>query len=527
MKKWNLRRTHFWWVVGVVIAMGVGSISLFLPDYLSEKIAERITEAGVTFSSINVHLLSRSVKIEDPCWVSAQDSSHQSDMVALKSVQLKGIHLFNLIFADQLTTNEVVIDSGRIAFRLRKGATVLPKKKTAFTDFHFKAIAFRNLFVEVIQNKSVVLSTHLSAELSVLKIRVDPPFESVLQIGAARTDLSQIAIFPEGGMYGATVGRITFDSRNEILQLDSGLLIPLYEKLDFGRRAGTETARINLSVPSIKLEGLSFQQLLRKELIVRKITIPSFDLFVFKDKRIPFLKTDHQPLPMESLSKVPYAIQVDSVLIGDSEIKVEQILKGSVASGTVQLEQVRANIAGLNNRVGNPKDSKAVLKASAKLMGEGAIVSEFHFPTDGSGIYSANGSISNMDFKRLNPVLENMADLQVQSGFLDKLTYQFTYTDMSSHGTLDIIYQNLRIAGLDRNKKTKNGLKTMVLRLVMKRDQAKETSSSNRGGIIDVERDRRRFVFNLWLKSLADGLKSSMIGRPPKRPDTKQTTAVK
>lgn len=40
---------------------------------------------------------------------------------------------------------------------------------------------------------------------------------------------------------------------------------------------------------------------------------------------------------------------------------------------------------------------------------------------------------------------------------------------------------------------------------------------------IDVERDRRRYIINIWWKSILDGLKSTVLGDKNKRAKTEKS----
>jgi len=52
---------------------------------------------------------------------------------------------------------------------------------------------------------------------------------------------------------------------------------------------------------------------------------------------------------------------------------------------------------------------------------------------------------------------------------------------------------------------------------VLKKDKDKSVSREKRTGTIDFDRDRKRAIFNLWVKSLFSGLKSSVLDSSNKK----------
>ena len=67
-------------------------------------------------------------------------------------------------------------------------------------------------------------------------------------------------------------------------------------------------------------------------------------------------------------------------------------------------------------------------------MGNGLIQASFSLPLDGKTQYHAKGKISQMALRHLNPVLENLAFIRIESGRLNDLNFDFDYNDKSSKG---------------------------------------------------------------------------------------------
>jgi len=144
-------------------------------------------------------------------------------------------------------------------------------------------------------------------------------------------------------------------------------------------------------------------------------------------------------------------------------------------------------------------------------MNSGRINATFLFPLDGSATYQAEGTVSKMSFDKLNPILKSAADVEVESGYMNNLIFNFNYTDRVSRGKLEVDYEDLHILVLDKNKSTTNEFKTLLVNAFVKTNMNKDKSPVHKTAEINIERDRNRFIFNVWTKSVLDGLKNSML----------------
>ena len=193
---------------------------------------------------------------------------------------------------------------------------------------------------------------------------------------------------------------------------------------------------------------------------------------------------------------------------------IEELPEEGSESGVITFDKVNATLTGLNNRVKENDPAFALLDVTALLMGTGIIKVLFQLPLDGSLIYNAKGSISKMPFTKLNHVLTTMAKVRVNSGYLNNLTFNFNYTEFTSKGNLDIDYHDLQLTGLDKNKKSTNEIKTFIINAFVNNSKTQSgLATSKKTGVINIERDRKRYIFNVWLKSILDGLKSSILGK--------------
>ncbi len=512
-----LAKRYSWPLILLSSIVVVYSATVLLSSYAENKIEEKLCSIRVKISSVEVNLSSRSINLKNLEWSSVTDSTlNKQHSVSLRAISLRGIHLYDLLFQKRLLINDIVLDSGII--RYTKNSTQAEKKMpdSKYRLFLVKNISLTNIKTHVLTDTLVDFSALLNGNLGDASMEIDSLNQLHYSLKTIDARAEKISISRHQGMYGGTIARVYINTVKQKIIIDSAELIPNFGKYEFAHFLGKQTGRINLSIPNLTVEGWQYKGISDSSFIASKMEIKSFELLVFKDKRMPFRQTKNVPLPMESFLKLSHWVKIDNLLITNSTIAVEEFPEKGLTTGTVTFDNVQATFVGLNNRITGSDPRNAVLTARGRFMKSGYIKANFEFPLDGSAEYTASGSISKMDLLTLNPVLENAANLRIKSGHLSNMTFDFIYTDFTSTGIVDMAYENLRITGLDYHKSSTNEIKTFLINAFVNNSKVKATSSDQKTGVIDITRDRKRFIFNVWWKSILDGMKSVILGKRSK-----------
>jgi hypothetical protein len=480
--------------------------------YVKYKVKEAIFSLQGKISSIDVNLMRRSIRVSDLAWSSGPGSVNLNPhSLQLRSVTASGINLYELLFNKTLRVNQVIIDSGVVAYSQNEKQSDHKIKKSAYYLFVFESISLNKIQTRIKTDTVTSFAALLSGNVTDVRIKIDSLNKLTYSVATTDATLEHLIISRKEGLYGGTIRRVVINTRAQKISIDSALLIPNYGKYEFAHQVGEQAARMSLTIPQLTIGGLKFDQLQDSAFSASKIVVKSAELLSFKDKRVPFLRKKNIPLPMEPFLRLPFLINIDSILVQDSRISVEEFPEDGNTTGTVTFEKIEATLLHLNNRIGEPDVKTARLNATALLMGSGSIEASFDFPLDGSPLYTARGSIQQMPFQKLNPVLGPLAHLRVESGHLNKLAFQFKYNEYSSNGSLTIDYVNLQLMSLDRNHRATDGFKTFLMNALVRKDQGRSRSSVMETSVIDIERDRKRYIFHVWLRSILGGLKSNLV----------------
>ncbi len=512
-KKFQIaRKTLFLLLIISITLLTVFLADYWLSRYIEKEINARIELLGAKAESIKITLFNRTLCVKSLDWASTSDSSNlRQHSIRIKTLTARGIGLYELFKNNTVIFNRVTIDSGKFQFD-RSSKSIFPKAGNFEAPvFKFKSILLRSVVTQVTLDSLVSFSAVLNCELK--EVSIEKSLTAAINYSAKSAEgaVTKISMSRHEGMYGMTIAGISFNTDEKQLIIDSTLLIPNYEKYEFAHHAGRQVGRINLSIPKISIQGIDFHKLADTAWIASKVEIASFDLYSFKDKRVSDLPKKIKAMPMSVFLKLPYSIKVDTILIHKSHIVVEEFPETGIESGIVTFDDLSGTLTNLNNRIEEGDQPYATLKASALLMNEGNIKASFQFPQDGSTTYRAAGSVSRMSFAALNPILKSLVDVRVESGYMNNLKFNFHYTDYASKGMLEVDYEDLHIIVLDKNKKSTNEFKTLLVNTFVKTNINQKDTPIRKAAAIDIPRDRSKFIFNVWAKSVLDGLKNSML----------------
>jgi hypothetical protein len=455
-----------------------------------------------------------------------------TDFFSAYFIKAEGFKILPLLLKRRLSFKSIHIDSPKIVlYKNFFTASKEPEKKDR-KEFSFSVENIKMPHVNFTYHDSssctpsVIFKSNAGVRDFVLAFYKDrPAYFNITSVSADSMNVSLPMSF-----YTFTVRQTTLNLDLGIFDLDTLKIIPHLGKLAFGRKVGKQTDRFEGVVPYINLTGLSILKEDTVAFIAQKMTAQLY-LKVFRDKRLPF-KNPVKHLPMETLNALDVGIKIDSFRLNKSYIEYEEFAEGADSAGYVFFDDVYASLKGINN---TDPDKKGVTEmiAAAAFMGQGELHVNASFPWKTNSKSKVKGTIKNLDFKKLNTILEPHAKMRAESGRLDNLNFNFSYNDEKSSGDLEMNYKDLKLVTFKndaqiekvvqrKNKRKKNdeapdtdkpiekaALKTFVLNTFILKRSSDSNEVENRSGTINFVRDKHRSVFNYWAKSMFSGVKSA------------------
>jgi hypothetical protein len=512
-------------IVVLILGVIVVAASLIFKSTLEEKVKAKLLTAGFHVKTVSISFLKRSVELDSLRYVTPDTTIKNPHHLFIQKVKVRGVHLYSLLKKKEIIINHVVIDHGSL--RYNKNFKIKKDSSANSSDTENKITGIRVKYLSVTTLDAAIMNDTL-AESSVTingfeanEIRLSFKQDTTYSIGSIEAHLENLKQSKKGGLHSFSIARIDYHSSDERLEADSFRIIPKYNKPDFARIAKIQKTRLDILVPKLIFEGIKQGRFFTDSTLeITRISIPKPVVHAYRDKRYPFVRDWIMPLPIEGIRRLPFKLRVDSILISKADIAYEEFSeKGLETTGTITFNRLDASFANLSTELKQPdRKSFCTLVADCKVMNDGLLHATFKFPLNSRVNYQAYGSLQKMNLTSLNPALGNLSRIEIKKGTLNDLRFNFSYNDDVSKGEVLINYSDLNLTALKKEKVHEvNKILSAAINTIVRSDKDKTVDKSKRIGEIDIEREKKRFVFQFWWKSLLDGLQSTFTDNGKKK----------
>jgi hypothetical protein len=447
------------------------------------------------------------------------------EFISCQKLTVKGFGLLSLIFQNEISIDAVTLTKAHWVLR-QKSELLLDstsRKATAF-ELYIKNIRIDSMRMEFMDSTNCAVKTRLRSSFELNELNLTSHADRPLDISFSEFIAKGARIDLPNSFYTLTVKESRLNLQDHSFEFDTLRIIPSFNKLQFGRRAGNDIDRIEGVIPFFKLSGFNLQHTDTVIVDAAKADIQFF-LKVFHDKRLPH-KNKVVDLPIAQLKKLPFGLMIDELKVVKSYVEYEEIAAQADESGKVFFDNIEATITSVTSDRGN--EGETTLKAKSDFMGQGKLSVDVTMPHHLEKKSRIKGSLKGLSFEKLNSMVEPAANIKFESGMMHSLDFSFQYSDRVSGGEVAINYQDLKLVTFrtdeqvekagkkKRNRKKsdeelrKDNLKTFIVNaFVLKKNLDENVPEEERTGTVHFERDRSRSVFNFWWKSLFTGVKSA------------------
>ncbi|HEY9046589.1 MAG TPA: DUF748 domain-containing protein [Ohtaekwangia sp.] len=493
-------------VLAVVMSILAYSANRYLPGLLHRLVKDKVASLRTKGIAIEYDSLQLSL------WRNRVTVDTLSLAIAEKNISAKifGLHvhslrLLPLLFHKRVHLKELGIDSVSVLMNVSSKKDTVQKDETRKNDLSFIVdnYSVQHLLIRI--RDSVANDTlTLRGSIAVTGFSVnDGPVP--WSFGAVQTD----SLLVVQSYYIFQVDHLDLDRERKYIHLDTLRIKPRYSKSEHARRKRVEDDRFHGMITGLVAEGLDFEWS-DSSFVNASLLKFSFALDIYRNKHYPFPKRTYMPLPVDALKKLPFDLNLDTLRIYNSAVSYEEVGEEADSSGTVYFKKLQAGIFHIST---DTTLRAPYMEASALFMGSGKLAITCQFSNTKKPAV-LKGSLSDFPLQKMNDMLKPQVKMQVESGVMTKLNFNFKFNDYRSDGIVDISYKDLKLTGLkqDKEKKdkaVKNNLLTLAINTFIKNDAGRFVTGSKQTGIILFYRDRKKAIFNYWWKSLFSGLKSS------------------
>lgn len=303
--------------------------------------------------------------------------------------------------------------------------------------------------------------------------------------------------------YRLAISGVTYDENNGYFNVSAFKLNPVGGYDQFMNSLTYEANMLDISSTGITVTGID-PDAYRNESILRatKIDFESLHLSVSKNKQVPEDPEKVNPvLPNTNIAELPFAIQIDSLHFRNTDIQYSQQDEDGARPGTISFMNSTIRISDVNSSSSEP----ARLEAAIYLQNHAELNTVLNFTlNEGPFHMTGSGSLHSFDAPQLNSIFKDLEGLEIISGSLHELEFDFEMADDTSSGNMHLIYEDLAIKSLDRedySESAGNYISSFLLNdLALRPDNMADSDDEVRKGNISHQRNPEDSFFRyLWL----------------------------
>lgn len=244
-------------------------------------------------------------------------------------------------------------------------------------------------------------------------------------------------------------------------------LHPRFNKLQFESHLHARKEMYNLSIPKIILHGISWSELTNyKNIIANSAVVSNGSCKIFLDRSLPFRHVKINNFPQQILMRIPVAISIAQMHIRECNLAYSEHNPGMNKTGTIYIDHLKGEITNITNMPEQiKKQNLLVIKSSGLFMHKIPMTNGFVFDLSKykTGNFRMDLNIGELDSSVLNPITAPMGEFMIKKGRIQVGIAHVTGDNFKATGKGELLYKNLYLIGLKKDKSKPSGIKKKSL----------------------------------------------------------------
>ncbi|MEJ7557308.1 MAG: hypothetical protein WKF66_03300 [Pedobacter sp.] len=543
------------WVAGILglLIVLVGIVAIYLSARWKPLVTEKLKEGvyngskglyKLNFEDINLNLITGSATLHQVSLTpdTATYNQLRSRKAApanlyelrLENLQINRVAILNAYFKKKLELNSIIFDHPSINilhFNVPKKADPLKEEKTLYEQIakslksvHVRAIRIVDADLDYMNGETgKVLNSVKHLDINVNDFLVD----SLSQYDSTRFYHTKDISFVLKGykstgkdkMYTTKVDTITGSTEKKNIRVVGLQMIPLHPDLEFSRMYKYGKDRYDLKLDHITFAGVDFLRLdTDGSLHASSLSIGPAKINIFVNRELPPPPglDKARNFPHVALKRLPIPAVIDTLKLRDLDVAYTEYNPMSLKKGTIFFENFGGNIYNLtNDSLQLTKNNHALAKLHAMVMKTSRldIIIDLNL-TAKDAAFTYKGSVGAMDMKVLNTVAKNMGLVEIESGKMQKTTFDIKANKSGSSGTVAFYYTDLKVKLLKDGElgqpAKKKGLLSFIANTILIKDDNPTKNDPPRIASITFQRTPAASFFNLLWKGVFIGMRETI-----------------
>ena len=451
--------------------------------------------------------------------------------LTIPALDITGVKTPKALLSKQIVGGIVLVSDPTIEIELNqfsRDSTVYNPGKDVYKELLGKFLKIQMDSVEVVRAKVIVRNRgsreiafrcdNVSFLLTDLLIDSMSNKDNSRILFARNLDMAcdEIALPSRNKKYRLRVEKVRFTGRDNSFYIGRIRLAPQLSEAEFAASFPVQKDRYDLTMEGISLRHIDRGAFWRKRIEGDSLIIARSSFKIFRDLSYPpDTVSKVGKFPQQLLMRLPIPVDINKTVFVHSFIEYKEKNARSDSSGKVQFFDVHATISHVTNmREAIAQDNKCVVLFRAKFLDKAPVDARVVLLLkDPRGRFSIEGNVGAIDTRSLNVLTQPMGLARMEKGRIDHLHFNFTGTDSSSGGKLEMLYSDLKISLLkkdkDENKYDKKGLASLAANIILKKSNP---GKNEKARVADVHFNRILYksFFNLIWKTIFTGMKETV-----------------
>jgi hypothetical protein len=325
-------------------------------------------------------------------------------------------------------------------------------------------------------------------------------------------------------MYIMRVKDFSYSSAQKSVSISTFLIQPRLNEKDYAYKLPFQKERNEIAIHNIKLEGLDIESFMKNgEVIIQRAAFDSGHWNIYLSRIPPLPKLRTKVVPTQPLLSISHIITIDTLRVNKLQLDYREYNTATGETGEVRFNDISGTASNITNEKDRiAKNAHLIVNLSARLMGTGEFKSRFDFLlSDTTGKFSVVAQLGKMNAIQFNPGFIPLNKLEIKKGVIDQLTCMGSGNQNGIKGDVSLLYHDLHIAVMEKDKKTdtfkRKGFVSLVANILVKNDNPQKDEPVRTAHNIVLKRDPRKSYFNLLWMALFTGIGQIASGKitPP------------
>ena len=523
-------------IVFTLLAVGTYLLFEHVNPWIENKLAtqlDSLNQASIQlkYADLNVNILSGSADINEVSY-NSEDSANVYE-ITFDKLRIDGLGVMSFLMNKEIKFDDILLENPHLKWTRKTVIDSTYQQQENEEKKKLPSILVKNFRTTsgsfaILNRNEETINPLLTGEfkLALDQLRVDSAERQRFKFFDLHNlvfDLRNVEMNMPDSLFKMSIKEIDVDLLAGSVHIDSIHYNSRYKKFKIGHVANHEIDWMDVTTKSIDIAGINTEMIISQGLyLIQCITINDLNASIFRDKPLVFPNKPDTKLLHQIMAELGVKVNIDTIKVKKADIQYEEFVKQAVGPGVVSFNNLYASVYNITNidTLSEKVKHRAYMDAQCNVMNKTLLQASFSFPLrEGIGKYTASGKMKDADLADFNPMLQEVAFVKIEKGHLIDLSFEFNYDLYRSDGSMNFIYEDLKINTLDKESNESTGLgeeiKSFLANTFIVKTNNK-ADNSFRVGAISAERDPKKSVFNYWWKSLLTGFRSSTGIQEPK-----------